>query len=319
MCTTLLHARLAFVPTKDRVTCLLVHTQFRPILGVLVGSLVVLSASALAEAPAHKRPTPALLAKAARTDQATFAATASTLPVPSAPPVPPLPTRFAAPSSDPAGLAARRIARRVQRFTNFRAQIAGAVWSEDPSATWSIRRQSRCLRELERRGVPHHLVTRELTTPVATLVEVDGSIDGVSYVSAHAQPRPIEVSCELATRLAPLSRLLRAHGVRSVLVNSSYREQPYTSFHTFGLALDIAGFKTAREPLSVAAHFEPTPDAYTCGAEPKTLQGKALLSIACAIAQSRLFSSVLTPNYNEGHRDHFHLDARPDDPRFFVR
>src|SRR5690606_31025608 len=65
MCTTLLHARLAFVPTKDRVTCLLVHTQFRPILGVLVGSLVALSASALAEAPAHKRPTPALLAKAA--------------------------------------------------------------------------------------------------------------------------------------------------------------------------------------------------------------------------------------------------------------
>ncbi len=31
------------------------------------------------------------------------------------------------------------------------------------------------------------------------------------------------------------------------------------------------------------------------------------------------FSTVLTPNYNEGHRDHVHLDARPDDTRVFLR
>jgi hypothetical protein len=69
----------------------------------------------------------------------------------------------------------------------------------------------------------------------------------------------------------------------------------------------------------VAKHFEVTPDVHTCEASPTSAEGKALLAIACAVADSGLFSSVLTPNYNEGHRDHFHFDLRPDDPRLFVR
>jgi hypothetical protein len=44
-----------------------------------------------------------------------------------------------------------------------------------------------------------------------------------------------------------------------------------------------------------------------------------MLEIACEIGASKRFSSVLTPNYNEGHRNHFHLDVRPNDPRVFVR
>ena len=52
---------------------------------------------------------------------------------------------------------------------------------------------------------------------------------------------------------------------------------------------------------------------------PRQREGKTLLAIACDLAKSQLFSSVLTPNYNAGHRDHFHLDLRPDDPRFFLR
>jgi hypothetical protein len=44
-----------------------------------------------------------------------------------------------------------------------------------------------------------------------------------------------------------------------------------------------------------------------------------LQRIACDLAQSRHVSTVLTPNYNAGHRDHFHVDVRPDDPRVFVR
>jgi hypothetical protein len=28
---------------------------------------------------------------------------------------------------------------------------------------------------------------------------------------------------------------------------------------------------------------------------------------------------VITPDYSEGHRDHFHVDVRPEDPRLFVR
>jgi hypothetical protein len=183
---------------------------------------------------------------------------------------------------------------------------------------WSIRSQAQCLRELDKSHVKYALVERELTTPVPTLVKIDGPIEGVRFESAHLD-RDVEVSCDMALRLPAFARLLRALGVRSVLVASSYRDQPRASFHTFGMALDIAAFRTAAESLIVAKHFEMSPDHLTCKAEPQTPQGKQLLSIACALAESRLFSSVLTPNYNEGHRDHFHLDMRPDDPRFFVR
>jgi hypothetical protein len=44
-----------------------------------------------------------------------------------------------------------------------------------------------------------------------------------------------------------------------------------------------------------------------------------LRRIACDLYRSGKFQSVLTPNYNEGHRDHFHIDIRPDDPRAFLR
>jgi hypothetical protein len=58
----------------------------------------------------------------------------------------------------------------------------------------------------------------------------------------------------------------------------------------------------------------------TCDApRPATQRARALLDITCRLAKSRAFSTVLTPNYNDGHRDHIHLDIRPDDPRVFLR
>jgi hypothetical protein len=244
----------------------------------------------------------------------------SSLPVPVPPDDPPMPTRFLAPASDPAGQAARSLARRVRSFLKFRGEIPGATWSVDPTAVWSVRREDACLRALDRSRVEYLRVERELTTPAPTLVQLSETpIEGVSFVSAHLD-RVLEVSCELATRLPALARILKAHGIRSVYVNSSYREQPRMSFHTFGLALDIAAFKTRHNEMwLVAKHFEATPEALTCASQPATREGTALLAIACELAQSHLFSSVLTPNYNSGHRDHFHLDLRPDDPRFFLR
>ncbi len=243
----------------------------------------------------------------------------SALPVPAPPPDPEPPRRFLAPASDPAGAAARSIARRVRSFRNFRSEVPGARWTVNPAQVWSIRREERCLRALDKRKLPFVPVNRALGTPAATLVQLTKEpIAGISFLSAHLD-REVEVSCELASRLPALAKLLKRHGVRGVLVNSSYREQPRTSFHTFGLALDIAAFQMRRGLLVVAKHFEPTPHAYTCDAQPATKEGQTLLAIACDIAKSQLFSSVLTPNYNSGHRDHFHLDLRPDDPRFFLR
>lgn len=246
----------------------------------------------------------------------------SILPIPPAPAAPALPQRFAAPKHDPAGVAARSIARRVAHFRAYRSEIPGADWSVDENALWSIRADAACKRELVRLKVPFAPLERPvelpLVNPVPSPVVITGLVDGVHFRSVQTD-RQVEVSCELAVRLPALARIFKKHGVRLVHVTSSLRDAPRTSFHTFGLALDIAGVQTKKEDLWVGEQFEPTPNEHTCAAKPLTPNGQLMLNIACDIAQSHLFSSVLTPNYNAGHRDHFHLDVRPDDPRFFLR
>jgi hypothetical protein len=251
-------------------------------------------------------------------DPARIAPRASVLGIPRAPPVPAPRTRFQFASDDPAGVAARSIARRTAAFANLRAQVPGAVWLEDENARFAIRGSAACLEKLAQAGIRAHPLTRELTTPIATPVVLDAPIAGVAFVSLHPD-RDVEVSCELALRLKPLARILRKHGVRAVGVSSSYRERPKVSFHTFGLALDLMAFRTDHHTWNVADTFEVTADVHTCDGAPRTPNARALLALLCAVADSRLFSSILTPNYNEGHRDHVHLDLRPDDPRLFVR
>jgi len=79
--------------------------------------------------------------------------------------------------------------------------------------------------------------------------------------------------------------------------------------------------------LSVRTDFVETPDVETC--DPSNLgegslygdneRGRILHEIACELHESGELSTVLTPNYNEGHRGHFHIDIRPDDPRTYIR
>jgi Extensin-like protein C-terminus len=214
--------------------------------------------------------------------------------------------------------AARDIARRVRSFHSYRSEIPLATWRTDERARFRVRSSTRCLASADKLRLPAQPLLRALLTPVPTPLVLSGSVAGVSFRPVQSD-RELELSCELATRLPALAQLLKRHGVRTVHVNSSYREQPRVSFHTFGLALDMSSFDTQAGPLVVATDFELAPDLPTCAARPTSERGRALLALACELADSGLFSSVLTPNYNAGHRDHFHVDIRPDDPRLFVR
>jgi hypothetical protein len=242
------------------------------------------------------------------------------LPIAEPPPAPSPPSSFAAREDDPAGVAARRIAQLVPTFLNFRGIVPGATWSTDAGAVWSIRDERDCLTRLAEAGIDARPFDEELETPVPTPVEIRGSVGEVALRTVRPDER-IVVACELAARLPALARVLRAHGVRALDVLSAYRPGPRQSFHTLGLALDVASFEMEDgRVLSVLDHFVETPSHETCEAPPpEGEEARVLLAIACELAQGHVFSSVLTPNYNDGHRNHFHLDARPDDPRFYVR
>ena len=193
------------------------------------------------------------------------------------------------------------------------------MWTTSRRARWQIRPEAECLAALDEAGIPYERWAEDLEAPVATPVRITGAIGGVSFVTLR-EGEPVLVSCELAARLPILTRIARAEGAHRIVILSSHRTQPRISFHRLGLALDIFAFDTRRGRLSVNDHFVETPGHRTCEApEPSDWRAAALLRIACGLAESERWSSILTPNYNDGHRNHFHIDIRPDDDRIFVR
>lgn len=244
----------------------------------------------------------------------------SPLPVPVAPEAPAMPQEYATEPTTQAGRAAREIARRVATFSNFRSKIAGATWRVEQSSVWSIREANACLADLGERGIEAQPWKGSLSTPVATPVQLRAAVNGVTFRFLHAAPGTV-ISCELATRLRDIAEIVARHGVHTVHVMSAYRAHPYPSFHTLGLALDLSRFDTEAGPLTVKSDFNIDRARETCDEPPSkaTEKHRRLQAIACDLAASKRFSSVLTPNYNAGHRDHFHIDVRPNDPRLFVR
>jgi len=235
--------------------------------------------------------------------------------------LPPMPTDFAMQANTQSEGTASEIARLISTFHNYRAQIRLAGWSVEPTASWSIRTDDACLSSLKAEGVNAKPWHGPLSTPVATPVELPEKIGGVEFHNTHVY-RPFVVSCEMAVRLSAFAKLIARHDIVAIDVISAYRDNPRESFHPLGLGLDIANFRTHTGDLNVRRDFEITPRHATCDAAaptPGNDRARELRSIACDLAQSKLFSTVITPNYNKGHRDHFHLDVRPDDPRFFVR
>lgn len=286
-----------------------------------------------------------------------------------APPVPDCALPYA--GGDAALTAAREILQRVPTFANFRATIPHATWTVHPAYEWRVRRARQCLADLRAQGVrakrleldPERVpgepgqpatvvvkvkaVANEAPGPdeaedeaavfkaVPVPVLVHGEVGGVRFTPGAGAS--ILISCELAARLRVIAEVVARHGVDQVVIASAHRRQPFSSFHTMGLGLDIGRFHV-REPLpgphgelspwlTVLTDFYATPDRETCDPEllgpgrpyGRNERGRTLLRIACDLHATGAFSSVLTPNYNPGHRDHFHLDIRPDDPRVFLR
>lgn len=86
------------------------------------------------------------------------------------------------------------------------------------------------------------------------------------------------------------------------------------SRHPAGLAIDVAMLhKRNGEWLKVGAHFGGHIGAPTCGpgaATPTDEKMRELRVMVCEAFDARIFTYVLTPNYNYAHRDHFHMEIK---------
>jgi hypothetical protein len=221
---------------------------------------------------------------------------------------------------DPALVVARDIAARVASFPSFRAEHALGAWTERPEAVWSVRPETDCHRALEGLGVSFEPFQPASPLPIPAPVRLRGAVSGVTFRKLRPR-RPVIVACELAARLPAIASVLARHEVTEVRVLSAWRRAPRESFHTMGLALDLCSFvRSDGSVLDVARDYHPESDGPSCeGAAPDEERAAALRAIACDLAASGVVSTVLTPAYSEGHRDHLHIDIRPDDPRTFVR
>lgn len=84
--------------------------------------------------------------------------------------------------------------------------------------------------------------------------------------------------------------------------------------HPAGLAIDVGSLhKRDGRWLSVAQHFQGHIGDKTCGdgiTFPEQPEARELHSLVCEAYDLGLFTYVLTPNYNEAHADHFHMEIK---------
>jgi hypothetical protein len=95
-----------------------------------------------------------------------------------------------------------------------------------------------------------------------------------------------------------------------------------TSRHPAGLAIDVGAFRRKDgKVLSIGSHFQGHIGAKTCGqgaASPDGAEARALRAIVCEAAEARLFTYVLSPNFNYAHRDHLHMEIKGGVPWMIV-
>lgn len=177
-----------------------------------------------------------------------------------------------------------------------------------------------CTAELDAR----HVSWKKAARPgIAQAVEITGPIGGIELTS---EDQPLVIDCSLAVSLDEAGRYLRGLGIDAAVFSSAYsrrmvRGTNHPSKHSYGLAIDLQGF-SGRElgALAVERDYEQgLGDATDCLGSPLTQGGATLKLLACQLARSGLFHLVLTPDYDDAHHDHFHLEARPWAERAAVR
>ena len=182
-----------------------------------------------------------------------------------------------------------------------------------------------CLAELDKRKVPYKLVgpTKQVDTPV----RLTGPVRGVEFVQTFrpqpdlAEPLSAIADCRLVVALDDFAGVLAEHGIVKAEYLSMYRTAGVGFVkpgkrHPAGLAIDVAVLhRKDGATFSVLGDWHGRAGAKTCGegaSKPtKDTEGAHVLrAIICETDDKKSFNLMLTPHYDWGHKDHFHLEVR---------
>lgn len=149
---------------------------------------------------------------------------------------------------------------------------------------------------------------------IANPVEIVGALGGVELGGSA----PLIIDCSLAVSLDEAGRYLRGLGVDKVTFSSAYsrrnvRGTNRPSKHSYGLAIDVHTF-TGPDLGTVRIdrdYEQGLGDAVDCVGIPLTQGGAVLKILQCQLVRSGLFHLVLSPDFDDAHHDHFHLEVKP--------
>ena len=196
-----------------------------------------------------------------------------------------------------------------------------------------ISQMSPCLDELDERGVNYdHVAPIEdvpdeaphLRCRVVDPVRLQSPVAGVDYHYLDNDPAGVLVSCQLAISIHRMSQFLREMRIRSVMHMGTYNcrtirnpniDEHIISQHGLGTAIDIGGF-TSDDGVEynvlrdwehdVVSNWQvDESDRFT------TEKGRFLYHFARQLIVRRIINLVLTPEYNQLHHNHFHIDLTP--------
>lgn len=160
---------------------------------------------------------------------------------------------------------------------------------------------------------------------VSQPVTVTTPINGVAYryITRESPRGTFFMDCDLALALAQSAYHLRSRDIIEVADIGVYNYRCIgggappdcpngISQHAYARAIDIAGYTTGDGTFySVEYDWIIDPDTEsTCSADTEPGKDRFLHEVICEQKAAGIWSIVLTPNFNAGHRDHFHVDLK---------
>lgn len=195
--------------------------------------------------------------------------------------------------------------------------------------------EAACIAELGRRHIPFSQdePKRGVKIPVRLTGRVGGVLYRTDYPDAQRASTPFEIfDCRLVLSLDDFSEILRRHSIAEVRIFSAWRPpsknwpmDQWARRHPGALAVDVRELrKDTGEVLNVLEHFHGSLAKVWCGPGaaspvPDAPEARELREIVCGAVEARLFNSVLSPNYDRAHHNHFHLELTPGVDWFMVR
>jgi hypothetical protein len=171
-------------------------------------------------------------------------------------------------------------------------------------------------------------VELERAPGVAAPIRLTGPVGGVTVASPSPDSNNQVFDCRLVLALLSWSSELAEAGIVRIDHASSYRPGARVhrtgepSGHAAGLAVDITRFHRADgSVLAVLEQWSPAElGTDPCAGHPDDAEGLATLrSLLCGVVDADLFQVVLTPHFDRTHRNHVHLEIRPDVEWSYVR